>query len=103
MAALNRSAERGFAPAQGALGKQYAVGRHVPKDVKESLRWYRMAAEQDEPISAISLASAYESGSGVERNVQEAIKWYRVAAESSSPGRIRGESEAALTRLLTQQ
>jgi len=39
-------AEQGDAIAQYNLGGMYQLGRGVPKDNKEAVKWFRLAAEQ---------------------------------------------------------
>ena len=43
---FRETAEEGYSFAQFALGRCYAVGEGVEKDVKEAVKWYRKAAEQ---------------------------------------------------------
>ncbi|MEK6204273.1 MAG: sel1 repeat family protein, partial [Amylibacter sp.] len=53
-------AEQGHIGAQSNLGTLYSIGKGVPQDYTEAVKWYRLAAEQ---------------------SYAEAVKWYRLAAE----------------------
>jgi TPR repeat protein len=75
------AAQHGEAKAQVNLASFYFVGKYVPKDFKETARWFRAAAEQGEPIGETGLAFLYYRGQGVEQNAEEAAKWMRRAAE----------------------
>ena len=44
---LRRQAEQGDAEAQIDLGLRYANGEGVPQDDAEAVRWFRLAAEQE--------------------------------------------------------
>ena len=43
----------------------YAVGRGVPQDETEAVRWFRLAAEQGYRAAQYNLGRAYENGLGV--------------------------------------
>ena len=74
-------AEQGDADAQLRLGRQYFVGKGVPHDEVEGVRWVRLAAEQGHPEAQSVLATAYSLGRGVSEDQAEAARWYRLAAE----------------------
>ena len=57
------------------------IGRGVPEDNDEAVRWYRKAAEQDTARAQYLLGTMYESGEGVHEDEAEALKWYHKAAE----------------------
>ena len=59
----------------------YAKGQEVEKDYKEAAKWYRKAAEQNNPVAQLNLGRAYINAQGVEKDRKEAIKWFRAAAE----------------------
>jgi len=40
-------AEQGYAKVQYNLGVLYEKGQGVPQDYKEAMKWFRLAAEQD--------------------------------------------------------
>lgn len=79
--ALRQKAEQGDVAAQCTLGNVYQCGNDVPKDYKESIKWYRLAAEQGDANAQYSLASMYYQGEGVPQDYKEAAKWSRLAAE----------------------
>ena len=45
-------ANAGNANAQGTLGAAYAMGKSVPQDDVEAVKWYRKAAEQGYAVRA---------------------------------------------------
>jgi TPR repeat protein len=51
----------------------------------KALKWYRRAAEQDQPQAQNNLGYMYENGEGLPRDYQEAFKWYRKAADKGDP------------------
>ena len=74
-------AEQGNAKAQLALGLMYELGRGVPRDDAEAVKWYRKAAEQGYARAQNNLGLMYGEGQGVPQDYAEAVKWYRKAAE----------------------
>lgn len=71
---LRKSAESGFAAAQNRFGFEKA------QDHVEAIRWFRMAAEQNNSKGQLNLGNAYRYGHGVAQDPVEAAKWYRKAA-----------------------
>ena len=76
-------AEQGYAEAQYNLGQMYSIGKKVPRDYKESLKWHKLAAEQGNDKSQHTLGVMYHKGQGVPQNFKESVKWYR---KSSNQG-----------------
>ena len=69
-------AQGGSVEAQIALGDLFSkVENH-----QEALKWYRLAAEQDNPLAQFQLALIITEARGVRRDYGEAAKWYRQAA-----------------------
>ena len=62
----------------------YAQGGGVPKDDAESVKWYRLAADQGHAQARNNFGWMYENGKGVPRDYGEAVKWYREAAAQGS-------------------
>lgn len=83
------AAEKGYAPAQFALGTLY-LGRGVEKDYESSVMWYRKAAEQGFAEAENSLGDMYFDGLGVTQDYQEALTWYHKAA-------AQGNAESAFS------
>ena len=50
----------------------------------EAAKWFKLAAEQDDPVAMDYLGEMYEKGWGVPQNIEEAIRWYRKAAHEGS-------------------
>ncbi|MDX1251456.1 MAG: sel1 repeat family protein [Gammaproteobacteria bacterium] len=59
----------------------YLLGRGVPKDAAEAVKWYRKAAEQGITAARINLGNMYADGRGVPKDEVQALNWYRAAAE----------------------
>ena len=58
----------------------------MPADPVEALKWYRVAAAQDEPDALLRLAEAARDGTlGQARNDAEAEKLFRRAAQHGQP------------------
>lgn len=49
-------------------------------DIESAIKYYRMAAEQDNSLGQYYLAEKYEHGEGVEEDINAAIYWYRKSA-----------------------
>lgn len=74
-------AEKGNADAQYTLGWMYIRGAGVPRNVQETARWFRMAAEQNLVEAQFHLGVMYAMGTGVTKDVVEALKWLRRAGD----------------------
>ena len=75
-----KAAVQGYADAQYNLGDMYYLGRGVPQDYAEAMKWYRKAATQGHAWAQISLGGMYHDVRGVPKDYAEAMKWYRKAA-----------------------
>ena len=74
------AASQGDADAQYKLGWAYTTGEGVPKDGKESVKWFRLAADQGYADAQFSLGQLHTLGRGVPVDEKEAVRWYRLAA-----------------------
>ena len=81
---LLKAAAKGNAEAMLELGIRFEQGKKIPKDLKESLKWYRKAAESGDAEAQFKLAQKYINGLGVSKDETEAVKWYRKAAEQDN-------------------
>ena len=73
-------AEQGNAEAQFRMGRLYDYVQQY-QDLQETIRWYRLAAEQGLPAAQNSLGLRYSIGRGVPHDYKEAVRWWRLAAE----------------------
>lgn len=75
-------AEQGYASAQNYLAILYESGwGGCPKDIKEAVKFYTLAANQGFATARRNLGLCYKMGTGVTKNSDEAIKWFTLAAE----------------------
>ncbi|MBH53011.1 MAG: hypothetical protein CMI18_01545 [Opitutaceae bacterium] len=81
IADLRKTTEKGDPETQFTLGLAYAIGLGVPEDVKKAVKWYRIAAKQEDRWAQYYLGVMYDNGNGVPEYDKEAVKWYRKAAE----------------------
>lgn len=85
LAWLHKSAEGGYAKAQGVLGRAYAIGhKELPKDDDRALIWTRKAAEQGDLNGISDLQMRYRFGRGVPKDEAEVLKLTRKAADLGS-------------------
>jgi len=63
------------------LGVCYHLGRGVPRDYKEAVKWFLLSAEQGHAKAQFNLGACYRNGQGVPRNIGEAVRWMRLSAE----------------------
>ena len=78
------------------LGYCFENGLGVTRDFNEALRWYRKAADLNEPMAMNNLGAWYEHGTGMSLgdDVKKAVEWYRKAAALGNEN-----AKAALKRL----
>ncbi len=74
-------AEQGNALAQKNLGYMYSEGKGVLQDLKEGLKWTRLATEQGHAGGQYNLGWMYDNGQGVPQDYKEAVRLYRLSAE----------------------
>jgi TPR repeat protein len=77
-------AENDHPEAQEMLGAMYIAGKGVPKNDKEAVRWYRMAAEQGAANAQYVLGKMYSQGNGVSLSPEHACAWWMVAAANGN-------------------
>ena len=74
-------ADTGNPAAQCCRARCYYNGWGELKDLTESVKWYRLAAEQGYAPGQFRLGARYAEGTGVRQDMTEAVKWFRLAAE----------------------
>ncbi len=82
---LRPLAEQGNAEAQALLGLMYNLGRGVPLDSSQALKWYKAAAEQGNPAGQCLLGTLYLSGGAVPKDTAQGLKLLKLAAEQGYP------------------
>jgi hypothetical protein len=65
-----------------AVGVLYFTGQGVARDLSESTRWFRFAAEKNYAPAQFNLGNAYLHGRGVSQDTAVAAQWWRKAAYS---------------------
>ncbi len=63
-----------------ASGFHDGVAAYEKGDIVGTLKAWRPAAEQGNPLAQYYLGGLYAHGEGVESNAAEAVAWYRKAA-----------------------
>jgi hypothetical protein len=67
------------------LGVMYANGQGVARNDAEAVKWFTLAAEQENAVAQYNLGTFYHFGRGVTKNEAEAVKWYMQAAAQGIP------------------
>lgn len=81
---FRRSADRGYGPAQIALGYYYETGTSLARDPGEALELYKKAAQQGDPLAGWLAGRLYFIGSTVGRDADLAQKWLKIAADQNN-------------------
>ena len=75
LAEIRAKAEKDDAESQLGLGSVlYSASLGVTKDDVEAVKWFRKAAEQNNPTAQHNLGVCYADGTGVEKDEVEAMK-----------------------------
>lgn len=80
LAYLQKSAEKGYARAQSAVGIDYADGKGMPRDPQKAVYYLGLAAAQGNHGAQAKLGEMYEHGDGVTIDRAKAIGYYQAAA-----------------------
>lgn len=77
-----KAADEGREPsAMSDVGLAYHTGRGVPKDYAKALRYFTLAAENDDADGIYAIGWYYDKGTGVPQSDAEAFRWYLRAAK----------------------
>ena len=96
---LRTAAEQGDPEAQYRLAVHYELGLGVANDPRQSLVWYRKAADKRLVDAQIRLGYLLATGDGVDQALAEARTWWSVAADTGDPLAVAGRD--LLARALT--
>ena len=80
------AAEWGDAWGQNNFGYNLRDGIGIAKDPVRAVRWFRLAAAQDNDAAAFSLGDAYETGHGIAPDQAQAANLYRYASHLGNTG-----------------
>lgn len=83
--ALITQAENGAPAAQFDLGNRYLNAEGVEKDNFEALRWFKLAADQNNVNAQYNIAVMYLNGIGVVKDEEQAVSWFVKAADNGDP------------------
>lgn len=78
---IRKAAEQGDADAQNRLGDMYYLGKDVPQDEAEAVKWFCKGAVRGDSVAQKKLGDCLYNGEGIEEDKAEAAKWYRKAAD----------------------
>ncbi|MEE8104530.1 MAG: hypothetical protein V3T86_03245 [Planctomycetota bacterium] len=84
MELYKKAAALGFAEARYAIAGLYYNGEGVPKDIKETARWYALAAKGGRPEHVLTYGHVLNNGGGVTKDVTRATEHFRRAAEGGN-------------------
>ncbi len=107
-----KSAMKGLASAQNALGLAIFQGEGDRHDKAEALKWYLKAAEQNHVGAQYNLAIMYSAGYGVWRDYVKALMWLELAASQGHENARKSRrlfvrrlpsSDAALARQMAEK
>ncbi len=70
------------------VGRMYAAGQGVDKNLETAAKWYRKASELGVADAQYRLGKLYSTGDGVPRDMESAYGWYTVAAHLGNPKAI---------------
>jgi hypothetical protein len=90
---------QGYASALYNLALMYRNGEGVPKDDKEAVKWYRLAAEQGHASAQNNLALMYRNGEVVLQDSVYAHMWWNIASANGS--KEGSENRDALAKRMT--
>ena len=59
----------------------YKKGQGVEKNNSKAIKYFRMAAEQGDPLGMFNLGVMYYKGKGIHQDIEEALRWFERSAE----------------------
>lgn len=72
---------KGESKCRNFIGYAYMTGSGHTQDLKEAVKWYRLAADQGNAKAQNNLGTCYSSGKGVAQDFKAAAHWYQLAAD----------------------
>jgi TPR repeat protein len=84
IAALQRKADSGSAPAMIQLADAYEKGEGVPRDAEQAVSWLKKAADAGDAYAMYRLGRFFATGFGAQKDYVEAFDWYKRAAAAGN-------------------
>lgn len=82
---LLKEASAGNPDSQYELGRKYLDGKDIPKDIKNGVKWIRLAANNNILAAQLHLGALYLEGDKIDQDSKLAFDWYLRAASSGDP------------------
>lgn len=82
---LTLAARENSYPAMYSLGNMYQQGIGVPKDLKQSLTYFKKAADGGHARSQTMMGIIYAQGAGVPKDNEKSLDWLFKAADQGDP------------------
>jgi TPR repeat protein len=89
-------ARNGDAKSEASLGFMYYSGKGVRRDDRQSLFWFRRAADAGQPTAQFFLGLQYFYGRGVPRDLAAAYSWCDIALTNGYPESLSCRDAIAL-------
>jgi len=77
---LKKLAEQGDINAQCDLASMYYIGKAMPQNYAEALKWFKKAAKKAHPVAQFGLGVMYSEGEGVPKDYIEGYSWLSMAS-----------------------
>lgn len=81
---FHKAALQGHAVAQTKLAELLLIGTRKPRNLPESPKWMRMAAEQGDVHAMYLLMIVFAEGIGSSPNLEKALTWCTKAAQGAN-------------------
>jgi TPR repeat protein len=75
------------------------LGKGVPKDYAEAVKWYRLAAAQGNANAQLNLGVMYANGHGVPEDYVQAYAWMNLAAAQGNKDNSKNKN--SIRKLMT--
>ena len=85
---LKKASSMGHHTSSVMLGNIYTNGEVVSRDFKLAYKYYKVAADHNQPVGLESLGMAYYHGRGVPRNIDKAFTLVKKAAEKDPNAKL---------------
>lgn len=70
------------------IARMYENGDELPRSPRDAAKWYRRAADQNDPRAMVKLASILVNGAGVPQDYAQALQLCQAAAKQYAPAQF---------------